>query len=465
MTGGFSEGYIIKNSKIVTFATLAFAPFFCFGQQIALNSAPADLTSTSSVATSASVTDALVATEATVASVAPPAPSTPTSLTGRWLDLTELSHSERFRNSYNSGNIHNFDAGQQRNLVIAKIKLDPNGRYFIGVRASSGRYFNWAYAEFAGPSRTDLVARATANGSSAAGKTAAQIKEQALSKIADPAGALIPGTFTNGWEFYVRELYLSATPVKAVTVEFGSFGFERGYASEITTYDMDGYLTGERVSIQAPKHLFFDQVGFTTGFVGFINVPNLFKRGAGFQSSNYRQVFAKKQLTKRIGFSEDYTWDVGANTLRQAAFVDTKEAKFVDSVRVETYERLNAATLQGLSIKGGYGFAITADKQITKRVNFDAGFASIDEDNAVNSGSRYLHATGYSINGDTYGLGNRPFTHASVKIAPGVTAFGYYTHAVGWEVPARALNLNKQGLNAGVTFDFKAMANLEKKIF
>src|ERR1039457_3812087 len=76
-------------------------------------------------------------------------------------------------------------------------------------------------------------------------------------KEANASGYAISNSIDNGWKFYVRELYVSATPIKAATVEFGSFGIERGYASEITTFDYDGYLTGERIRIQAPAHLFF----------------------------------------------------------------------------------------------------------------------------------------------------------------------------------------------------------------
>ena len=445
------ERYPIKYSKILYTAALALAPQFCFGQQTALLA-------------SSDVPTAPVTAISTI--VAPTPASTSTKpLTDRWLDLIDLSNVERYRNSYNQGGFHSFEAGQERNLVEARIKLDPEAHYFIGVRASSGRYFNWSFAEFAGASRTDRVTQGRLDGQLGAARTPAETVENNLAKTADPAGYAVSQTYTNGWEFYVRELYMSATPVKAVTAEFGSFGFERGYASEITTFDNDGYLMGERLRIQDPKHLFFDQIGFTTADFGFINVPNVFARGSGFGISDYRQAFVKKQLNRRVGFSADYTSLIGTNTLRQAALVGTKESKFVDSVRVETYQRLNTITLQGLPIAGGSGFAVTADKQIGKRFNIDGGFASVDEGYTVYGNSRYLHSSGFTLNGDTYGLGNRPFTHASLKIAPGVTAFGFYTHAVGSGVAARVLDLNLQGLNAGLTFDLKAWANLDKKVF
>jgi hypothetical protein len=80
----------------------------------------------------------------------------------------------------------------------------------------------------------------------------------------------------------------------------------------------------------------------------------------------------------------------------------------------------------------------------------------------VYTGSRFFEAVCFPLNGDAYGQGNRPFVHASYKIAPGVTAFGFYTHEVG---SARVLTLNQQGLNAGMTFDLKAMVNKAKLVF
>jgi hypothetical protein len=81
-------------------------------------------------------------------------------LFGRWLDLETLSHSERYRNAFAVGGTHVFENAQQRSLIEGKIKLDSEGRYDIGFRASSGRYFNWAYAGYTGASFiTDIYSR------------------------------------------------------------------------------------------------------------------------------------------------------------------------------------------------------------------------------------------------------------------------------------------------------------------
>ncbi len=379
--------------------------------------------------------------------------------TARWLDLKTLSHSERYRNAYNDGGIHVFEDGQQRSVVEGRVKLDPQARYTIGFRASSGRYFNWAYADYAGKGAVARITSANFSNS----KTPAELREFKASVAADPKDlALIRATFrSNGWQFYMRELYFSATPVKAVTAEFGSFGFERGLSTEITTFDDDGYLSGERIRIHDAKHLFFDEIGYTNAFFGDTGVPNLFTRGSSLKNFNYRQIFAKKQLNERVGFSGEYTWQLGTDTLREAAVVKINELKVVDGVRFEAYERLNTVNLQGLAIKGASGGAVAFEKKLGTHLSGDIGLASIDKDYSLYLGSRFVHANGFSLNGDSYGQGDRVFSHLSYKINPVVTAFGFYTHAFG----GRVLDYNQQNLSGGLSFDLKALVNTEKRVF
>ena len=175
-------------------------------------------------------------------------------LTERWLDLTAFSHSERYRNAFELGGPHVFDNAQSRSLIAGTVKLDAQGRYRIGFRASSGRYFNWAFSNYTGGS---FIPRVNNPAAIAAFFTPAQYGEVVDSIFADPAGFALTGPDglqSNGWEFYMRELYFSATPIKFVTVEFGSFGIERGYGTEITTFDEDGYLAGERIRLRAPNN-------------------------------------------------------------------------------------------------------------------------------------------------------------------------------------------------------------------
>lgn len=404
-----------------------------------------------------------------VSSVKPTPVAEPKALTDRWLELDTLSHTERYRNAYAVGGIRNFDSAQQRSLIVGKIKLDSAGRYTIGFRASSGRYFNWAFGSYTGPTFNSRVTSAA----SAATSTPSEIIEQGYSYFADPAGlALLNAISSNGWEFYMRELYISATPVKAVTVEFGSLGIERGYSSEITTFDEDGYVSGERVRVHDSKHLFFDEIGFTNAYFGDLPKVNLFDRGSSLKEFNYRQVFANKKAGKYVAFSGEYTRQTGTDTLREAVQVKTPGARLIDGVRFEAYERLNSLTFAGVATSpigpvpsktedGASGFAVTLDKKMG-RLKGDVGFATVDSRYSVYANSRFFSAVGFTLNGDTYGLGNRPFVHASYKLAPGVTAFGFYTHEVG---STRVSTLNQQGLNAGMTFDLKELANKGKRVF
>ncbi len=130
------KGNSMKNSLLIYALAAALAPQVCFSQQLALNS-PVDVADSATAAPSSSVT-----TRATTAPVLTTADHKP--LLDRWLDLKTFSHSERYRNAFAVGGVHVFDNAQQRSLIEGKIKLDAEGRYAIGFRASSGRYFNWS---------------------------------------------------------------------------------------------------------------------------------------------------------------------------------------------------------------------------------------------------------------------------------------------------------------------------------
>lgn len=387
------------------------------------------------------------------------AATTPKALTARWLDLTTFSHSERYRNQYGDTGYHYFEDGQQRSMLAGKIRLDAQGRYDIGFRASSGRTFNWAYADYAGQG---FAARLNSQAYDKNIQASADAEAINDAEAQDPAGsAFVNNLSSAGWEFYLRELYLSATPVKAVTLEVGSFGFERGFSSEITTFDDDGYLAGERLRLHDKAHLFFDEIGFTTAYFGYFDTPNLFARGGSFGKANYRQVYAKKQLNPRFGVSGEYNWLSGTQTLRQAVVADARETRLFDKVRLEVYERVSRTSFQGDNENPRQGFAVVGEKKVGKSLSGDFGFASIDRDYGLYSGSSFAQETGFSLNGDNYNTGIRVFSHMTYKINPVVSAFGFYTHITGSNI----VNFATQGLNAGLTFDLKALVNTERRVF
>jgi len=437
----FRKELPIKYSSALLLTVLVACPAFGLSQQIALN----DLPSANADVSSSSVV---------VAASAPKAPvKSEKALTERWIDLTEMSESQRYRNSYDENGARLFDNGQQRTVVSGHLKLDREGRYFVGVRASSGKYFNWAYADYAGH---DFLSYATL---SLNHFTLAEFGQFFAALAADPVGSSYDFS-ANGWNFYVRDLYISATPIKQATVEFGSIELEHGYNTEITSFDDDGFITGERLRVHDAKHLYLDEVSFTNAYLGDITTPSFFKRSDRLTQTNYRQVAVKKMIRKRVGVSADYTWLNQTNTVREGAFVKTPELKVVDAMRVELYQRVNDVAPQGFTTAHGSGFSVSADKKVG-RVSGGAGYAAIDRGYSVYEGSAFLNAVGFSLNGDAYGLGNKVFTHASVKIAPGVTMFGFFTHQTSGD----SYTYTKQGINADMKFDLKEMINTGRKVF
>ncbi len=392
---------------------------------------------------------------AVVTSTIAPAPA-PGPLTARWLDLKTLSYSGRYRNSTNADGRHLFMFGQQRYIADGKLKLDASGKYTINFHGSSGRTFNWAFADFAGGQYRDSVIAARTY------KSAAQ--QAALTKAiaADPDGAIYKLGFpSRGGYFYLRQLYVSATPISQVTVEFGSLPIEHGQNTEITSFDDDGYMSGERVRLHDPKHLFFDQIATTWGFVGNTLKPNFFARGSDLKTNNYQQYLVEKKIATRAVASADFSELNGTHSMREAIAIKTPEAKVIDSARFELYQRMNDIALSGVKFAKGSGFAVSADKLLMKKVNVEAGFASVDNNYAAYSGSPYLASIGFGWNGDTFSAGKRGFAKLDWKMTNGVDVYGFYTHTIVVLNPSS----NIQGYNAGMNFDAKALINRTKRVF
>jgi len=344
-----------------------------------------------------------------------------------------------------------FDNGQQRSLIDGRLKLDADGKYAVHFRVSSGQTFNWAYSDEIG---NDFQYLASA---SKASLPAAVLRRDYYAVLADPAAyqtdRQVP---SRGWQMNFRQLYFSAAPVKQLSFEYGSLGIERGASTEATTYDEDGYLTGERLRILDPNHLFFDQIAVTFAYEGDVFHPSFFDRAERLGQSNYHQFLASKRFGSRVSASVDYTFDKGTHTLRQAALLKIPELKVIDSVRPELYQRLNDKMLSGENFSSGSGFAITASKTFARKFQLEGGYAGIDQQYGVLTGDRLLAVFGFSMNGDAFLTGNRVFVRANWKVSPYITLFGYYTHEVTTP-PVADYNFNRQALNGGATIDFKAI--------
>ena len=233
-------------------------------------------------------------------------------------------------------------------------------------------------------------------------------------------GLATGNTITSGWNItglgtgdlmtniYPKLLYFDAKPVKPIEVQFGGIGINNGENTEITGYDNDGYATGERVIVRAPKHLYFDEVSLTSGYLGDVTTPSAFRRFKRLNNWNYHQFLVRKQATKRVSFSADYTFEAGIDTLRQAVKVKVPELKFVDSLLYENYERLDP--------NAGYGFAIQGEKKINDKFSLTGGFAKISH---------------VMLNSDRFQRGERLYLAAFYKPVPEFTIAPVIIQAVG----------------------------------
>ena len=84
--------------------------------------------------------------------------------------------------------------------------------------------------------------------------------------------------FSSGWDntgwgiadaqknFAFKASYFSAIPVPGVEAQYGGFYILKGESSELTTYDEDGYVIGQRVSVKRPKQFYLDEISATVGY-------------------------------------------------------------------------------------------------------------------------------------------------------------------------------------------------------
>jgi hypothetical protein len=371
----------------------------------------------------------------------------------RWLTVNDMTYSMRYRAVTDINGAHEFNQGQERSILDGRFKFDEQGRYALAFHASSGKYFNWAYADFMGGGNKQAFALSQASA------TAAEKIKFGRAETVDNAN-FVASQSSGGWSFYVRELYADLEPVKGIEFQGGGLDINRGAASEITTYDNDGYITGERLLIKRPKQLFLDEISVTYAYLGDVFKPNMFARLDTFKHSDYHQFLLRKHVGKRVDASFDYTWQNAANMLHEDALVNVKESKVFDSVRVEYYQRLNGIYYPNVPHittffrKGGNGYAFTVDKKV-KRLAMEGGFDSYDLQSGALTQVGVLGVMGMALNGDQYGQGKRYFARPVIQLTPYLSAQAYFTRLYGTQSDPTQVIWNKQAVNAGLVFDIR----------
>jgi hypothetical protein len=246
----------------------------------------------------------------------------------RWLELSRFGFATRYMHVATSATITTVTQLQHRQDLAGRFKFDPQGKVSLNFWLNSGRRFTAGWNETAaGPRRGNV-------------------------------------------NVYLKHLFLSLQPLKGVEVQYGSFDFLRGQHTEITTYNNDGYLTGQRLILKRPKELFFDEVAVTCGYFGDLNLPGINKRYHRLKQSNYHQFLVGKTLGNRAVVSFDYTFVSGAKRWRQAVKLNTRALRIADSLRLENYQRVN--------VNRAYGFALLGEKAVTRKLNVIYGYTQID---------------------------------------------------------------------------------------
>jgi hypothetical protein len=303
---------------------------------------------------------------APVATAAPAVKPASIAVTKRWFDLQTATAAVRYRYIETSAGVVAANQMQMRQVAKARVKLDQGGAYTVNLGLASGSSLTGGW-------------NATGVGS----------------------GQLVTNV-------YVKQFYFGAVPAKGVELQYGGLSVVRGENTEITSYDDDVYLVGERASIKRPKQWFFDEVSLTQAYLGDKTTPGFFNRIHRLDESNYHQVLFGKKIGKQLAASADYTDAIGVGTVR-AGLTFKRAMVVVDTVKFEQYHRLGdtAAT----------GFAIFGEKAFGKRATFGTGWASIDP------------AIG-SLNGDRYARGRRLFATGTLNLSPEFSVSGFFTRAM-----------------------------------
>jgi hypothetical protein len=313
----------------------------------------------------------------------------------RWVDVQNATVNARYRVADNSDGTIITNQIQHRESLRARLKFDARGRYALNVGTFSGSRFTSSW------NNTGI----------------------GLGRRQKTLG--------------VRALYVSAQPIAGVEAQYGSLYIIKGESSEVTTYDEDGYVTGERVSVRRRHDLFFDEMSATVGYLS--SNPAEFgvsKRAKHLDDRpNYWHFLVDKKAGTRAGISADFTSAADARTWRAAANINAKELHVADTVLVETYKRTNA--------NPDYGFAVTVTKALDRRVSVNWGYARIDP--------RYG-----GLNADRFVIGKRVFFMTTATISPRFSASWFITTAVGKNLPLPQRNLSN------LIFSYNALPDLRR---
>jgi hypothetical protein len=253
-------------------------------------------------------------------------------------------------------------------------------------------------------------------------------------------GAFSGSSFTSSWDatgigsgspsasMYVKQLYGSAAPIKGLELQFGGLYINHGENTEVTSYDDDGYVMGERVTLRRPSTTYFDEVSFTRAALSSIEMPGVVRRLTLLGHQNYWQAQLIKHVNRSISASADFTEVSGAGTIRAAVVVHLPQHAPLSAIRLEQYRRV--------TIEPATGFAVIAERPVTTHARLQAGYASIDP--AYDG-----------LNADRIQRGRRVFGITTLPLTPALNVQLFVTQSLGNDFTVS----NRTRIDAVVNYD------------
>lgn len=285
----------------------------------------------------------------------------------RWFDVQSGILSTRFRFTETTSGLVTQEQLQHREEIKARVKFDASGAYSVNFGLGTGDQFVRGW---------NNTAYGTPNGYAS--------------------------------NLFVKQLFASAAPVKGLEIQTGGLFIAKGESTEITSYDNDGYIVGERVSIKRPRTLHVDELSVTLAYLGDSTTSSLWPRLPRLGETNYYQVLATKRFSNRLSASADVTTVAGATSLRNGIKLDTPRLLVPTSIRFEHYARFNSPA---------YGFSISGERAVAKWLTLSAGWVDIDQHYGA-------------LNSDRFGSGRRWFTVDNITLVGGLSAQIFYQHGV-----------------------------------
>lgn len=350
------------------------------------------------------VTPASAQSPAVVRPAAQSAPSPPPDPPAirRWFDLQNVHVTSRFRWVEASDGRLTSSTHQWQPNFRGRVLFDSEARYSVHFNANSGSHF--------------------------------------VSGWNNSGGGI--GEFAG--DFNIRQLFFAAEPVRGLEFQIGGLYPVRGENTEISTYDNDAYIVGERVTFRRAEGA-LSQVAATLGHIGDYRTPNVFRRLDAMGDINYGQVLVGARLGSLTRVSADYTHEDGRNILHEGVTVRTPPSvALLRSVKLEAYQRVSALT--------GQGFALSGDLRFTPRFTATAGVVHVD---------RHYLIPGYtSPNADRYERGTRFYNLGAYQLTRDWSIGWFHGEAfnVDYSIP------NEHRWEVLVTFNPTATLK-EKRIF